>query len=48
MIKKPINFAIGIVCLLCFVINIVNHRDMSTLVITAFAAVGNIFIGLTC
>lgn len=46
MIKKPLNFSIGIVCLLCFVINIVNHRDMFTLIITALATAINITIGL--
>lgn len=45
MIKKPFNFVIGIVCLSCFVINIVNGRDMFTLIITALATVTNIFIG---
>ena len=47
MIKKPSNFAVGIFCLLCFIINIVNHKDMFTLVFSAFVAAGNITIGLT-
>ena len=46
-IKKPVNFALGIYCVLCFVINIVNGRDMFVLLITAIAASANIAIGLS-
>jgi hypothetical protein len=46
-IKKPVNFAIGIFCGLCFVINIVNGRDMFYLCISAIAASVNIAIGLS-
>ena len=46
-IKKPVNFAIGIFCGLCFVINIVNGRDMFVLLITAIAASVKIAIGLS-
>jgi hypothetical protein len=46
-IKKPVNFAIGIFCGLCFVINIVNGRDMFALFISAIAASANITIGLS-
>ena len=46
-IKKPVNFAIGIFCGLCFVINIVNGRDMFVLYISAIAASFNITIGLS-
>lgn len=46
-IKKPVNFAIGIFCGLCFVINIVNGRDMLVLLITAIATAVNIAIGLS-
>ena len=46
-IKKPVYFAIGIFCGLCFVINIVNGRDMLALLITAIATAVNIAIGLS-
>ena len=46
MIKKPVDFAIGVFCGMCFIINIVNQRDTFTLTITAFATVLNITIGL--
>ena len=46
-IKKPVNFVIGIICGLCFVINIVNGRDMFALFISAIAASVNIAIGLS-
>ena len=47
MIKKPLNFAVGIFCLLCFIISIVNRRDEFVVLLSAFAAAGNIFIGFT-
>lgn len=47
MIKKPFNFFIGIFCGMCFVINLVNHRDIYALSITALATALNITIGLT-
>jgi hypothetical protein len=46
-IKKPVNFAIGIFCGLCFVINIVNGRGAFVLYINAIAASVNIAIGLS-
>ena len=46
MIKKPVNFAVGVFCGMCFIINIVNRRDKFTLTITAIATVSNIAIGL--
>lgn len=46
MIKKPVNFAIGIFCGMGFIINIVNGRDAFTLWISAFAAALNITIGI--
>ena len=46
-IKKPVNFALGIFCGLCFVINMVNGRNMFVLCITAIAASVNIAIGLS-
>lgn len=45
-IKSKFNFFIGLFCLLCFVINIVNHRDTFALACTGIAAFGNICIGL--
>ena len=46
MIKKPVNFAIGVFCGMCFIINIMNHGNTFTLTIAAFATVLNIAIGL--
>ena len=46
MIKNPLNFAVGIFCVLCFVINIVNGRDIFTLLVFATATAVNITIGL--
>ena len=46
MIKKPVSFAVGIFCGLCFVINIVNGRDIFTLSVCAIATAVNITIGL--
>ena len=46
-IKKPVNFAVGIFCGLCFVINIVNGRDIFVLLIAAIATAVNIAIGLS-
>ena len=46
MIKNPVNFAIGIFCGICFVINIVNGRDAFVLLISAFATALNIMIGI--
>lgn len=47
MIRKPFNFWIGVFCGMCFILGIALHRDMSVLVISAFATVVNIAIGLT-
>ena len=47
MIKNKFYFAVGIFCGICFVIDLVNHRDMFVLFIAAYATVGNIIIGLT-
>ena len=47
MIKNRFNFAVGIFCGMCFAINLVNHRDMFVLFITALATAINITIGLT-
>lgn len=46
-IKKPVNFAIGIFCVLCFVIDIMIGMNMFVLCITAIAASVNIMIGLS-
>lgn len=46
-IKKPVNFAIGIFCVLCFVMDMVNGVDMFVSCITAIAASVNIAIGLS-
>ena len=47
MIKNKFNFTIGIICLVCFISAIVHHRDTFVLMFSAFAAAGNILIGLT-
>lgn len=41
MIKNKFNFFVGILCGLCFVINVVNGRDPFVLGFTAFAAILN-------
>ena len=46
MIKKPVYFAIGIFCGMCFIINIVNGRDAFTLLINAFSTAANITYGM--
>lgn len=46
MIKKPVYFAIGIFCGMCFIINIVNGRDAFTLLINAFSTAVNITYGM--
>jgi hypothetical protein len=46
MIKKPVYFAIGIFCGVCFIINIVNGRGSFVLLINAFATVSNIMMGI--
>ena len=46
MIKKPVYFAIGIFCGVCFIINIVNGRGLFVLLINAYATVSNIMIGI--
>ena len=46
MIKNKLNFFIGIFCLVCFIINIVNHRDLFIICLTGIMAFGNIVIGV--
>ena len=46
LIGHPVNFAIGIFCLLCFILNVVNRRDTFIIALTAIAAAGNITLGL--
>ena len=46
MIKNPINFAIGIFCLLCFIVNIVKRRDSFIIYLSAIATALNITFGL--
>lgn len=45
-IKHPVNFAIGVFCWICFVVNIVKGRDAFTLCFSAIATALNIIIGL--
>ena len=47
MIKNKINFAVGIFCGMCFVMGLVNHKDVFVLFTTAVATAVNITIGLT-
>lgn len=46
MIKNKLNFFIGIFCLVCFIINIVNYRDLFVICLTGIIALGNIVIGV--
>ena len=46
MIKNKFNFAVGIFCGMCFVINLVKNGDMFALSVTALATAINITIGL--
>lgn len=46
MIKNKLNFFSGIFCLVCFIINIVNHRDLFVVCLTGIFALGNIVIGV--
>ena len=45
-IRRPINFAVGVFCGICLVINIVKDRDAFTLCLNAIITVGNIIAGL--
>ena len=47
MIKNKLNFFMGIFCLACFIINIVNHRDLFVICLTGIFAFVNIVIGVT-
>jgi len=42
MIYNKSSFIIGIFCVLCFVVNVANGRDLFTLGFTAFAAITNL------
>lgn len=46
MIKNKLNFSIGLFCLFCFVVNIINQRDIFDIVLTGVCAVANITVGL--
>lgn len=46
MLKNKFNFFIGIFCLVCFIINIVNDRDLFVICLTGIMAFGNIVIGV--
>jgi len=46
MINNKLNFFIGIFCLACFIINIVNHRDLFVICLTGISAFINIAIGV--
>jgi len=45
-IKHPVNFAIGIFCTICFIINIVTGKDAFDLWVSAVAASCNLAFGL--
>lgn len=45
-IKHPVNFTIGIFCLLCFILNVASKRDNFDIALTAVTAVGNLAFGL--
>ena len=46
MIKHPLNFTVGILCLNGFVLNVVNGSDTFTIALQAILAVVNITLGL--
>lgn len=46
MIKNKLNFFIGIFCLVCFIISIVNHRDLFAICLIGILAFINIAIGV--
>ena len=46
MIKNKLNFFIGIFCLVCFIIDIVNHRDLLSICLTGILALVNIVVGV--
>lgn len=46
MIKDKLNFFMGIFCLVCFIINIVNRRDLFVICLTGIFAFVNIVIGV--
>lgn len=46
-IRRPINFAVGIFCGMCLVVNIiVKDRDAFTICLSAIVTAGNIIVGL--
>lgn len=45
-IKHPVNFAMGIFGLLCFVSDIVNRMNIFVIALIAMLTVGNIMCGL--
>lgn len=46
IIKHPVNFALGILCAMCFVVNIVKDRDAFALCVSAIGAAVNFTSGL--
>ena len=46
-IKEPLNFIIGIICAICFCVNIAKGRDAFVICISGFAAITNTMIGLS-
>jgi len=41
MIRKPLNFVLGVACGFCCIVNILCHRDAFTMCITLFATLIN-------
>lgn len=44
-IKNSFNVILGILCFICFIVNIINERDIFVIILSAFAAVTNIIVG---
>ena len=42
MVKKPFNLGLGILCGMCFLISLSNHKDVFVLIISALATALNI------
>ena len=46
IIKNKINFICGIICLMCFITNIIVHRDIHIIIITGLFTFINILAGV--
>lgn len=46
MIKYPINFVIGMICVLCFFVCIIQGRDLFTIIFCLFSATMNLMTSI--